>query len=62
MPGKTESDGYRQSDRNEIEKLFKELDKNQDGRIDLHELKEGLQEFHGGRYKPGQARVNVVFS
>ena len=46
-----------QMDHEEVEDLFKKLDKNNDGRIDLNELAEGLKHLHGSRYKAGQAQV-----
>ena len=46
-----------QMDHEEVEDLFKKLDKNNDGRIDLNELAEGLKNIHGSRYKAGQAQV-----
>lgn len=46
-----------QMDHEEVEDLFKKLDKNNDGRIDLNELAEGLKNLHGSRYKAGQAQV-----
>ncbi|XP_027039843.1 mitochondrial adenyl nucleotide antiporter SLC25A25-like [Pocillopora verrucosa] len=45
-----------QMDHEEVEDLFKKLDKNNDGRIDLNELAEGLKNLHGSRYKAGQAQ------
>lgn len=51
-------DGY-QMDKEEVEDLFKKLDKNNDGRIDLNELAEGLKHLHGARYKAGQAQVCI---
>lgn len=45
-----------QMDKEEIEDLFKKLDKNNDGRIDVYELAEGLKHIHGSRYKAGQAQ------
>lgn len=49
-------EGY-QMDHEEVETLFKKLDKNNDGRIDVSELAEGLKHLHGSRYKAGQAQV-----
>lgn len=54
--GKHDGDSY-QMDREEVEDLFKKLDKNNDGRIDVNELAEGLKHLHGSRYKAGQAQV-----
>ena len=48
-----------QMDHEEVEDLFKKLDKNNDGRIDLNELAEGLKTLHGSRYKAGQAQVGT---
>lgn len=48
-----------QMDQQEVEELFKNLDKNNDGRIDMNELAEGLKSLHGSRYKAGQAQVCV---
>lgn len=48
-----------QMDKEEIEDLFKKLDKNNDGRIDVYELAEGLKHIHGSRYKAGQAQVGM---
>ncbi|KAJ7372293.1 hypothetical protein OS493_019737 [Desmophyllum pertusum] len=45
-----------QMDQQEVEELFKNLDKNNDGRIDMNELAEGLKSLHGSRYKAGQAQ------
>lgn len=45
-----------QMDKEEIEDLFKKLDKNNDGRIDVYELAEGLKHIHGSRYRAGQAQ------
>lgn len=45
-----------QMDKEEVEDLFKKLDRNNDGRIDLNELAEGLKHLHGSRYKAGQAQ------
>ena len=53
---KHNEEGY-QMDKEEIEDLFKKLDKNNDGRIDVYELAEGLKHIHGSRYKAGQAQV-----
>lgn len=53
--GKHDGDSY-QMDREEVEDLFKKLDKNNDGRIDVNELAEGLKHLHGSRYKAGQAQ------
>ena len=50
---KTNDDSY-QMDLEEVEDLFKKLDKNNDGRIDVNELAEGLKHLHGSRYKAGQ--------
>lgn len=52
------SEGY-QMDQEEVETLFKKLDKNNDGRIDVNELAEGLKHIHGARYKAGQAQVRT---
>ena len=43
-----------------IERLFKELDKNGDGKIDVNELAEGLKRYGGTRYRPGQAQVSTL--
>lgn len=53
---KKHDEGY-QMDHEEVESLFKKLDKNNDGRIDVNELAEGLKHLHGSRYKAGQAQV-----
>ena len=53
---KKHDEGY-QMDHEEVETLFKKLDKNNDGRIDVNELAEGLKHLHGSRYKAGQAQV-----
>ena len=45
-------------DQERIEKLFKELDRNEDGKIDINELTEGLKRYGGSRYRPGQAQVS----
>ena len=55
---KHDNDSY-QMDKEEVEDLFKKLDKNNDGRIDVHELAEGLKHLHGSRYKAGQAQVCI---
>lgn len=55
---KHEEDGY-QMDKEEVEDLFKKLDKNNDGRIDVNELAEGLKHLHGSRYRAGQAQVCI---
>ena len=52
------TDSY-QMDKEEVEDLFKKLDRNNDGRIDLNELAEGLKHLHGSRYKAGQAQVCI---
>lgn len=52
---KKHDEGY-QMDHEEVETLFKKLDKNNDGRIDVNELAEGLKHLHGSRYKAGQAQ------
>ena len=49
--------GYK-LDKERMEALFKELDKNKDGKIDVDELAEGLKKL-GGRYTPGQAEVTL---
>ena len=59
--GKHDGDSY-QMDREEVEDLFKKLDKNNDGRIDVNELAEGLKHLHGSRYKVGQAQVCMKHS
>lgn len=59
--GKHDGDSY-QMDREEVEDLFKKLDKNNDGRIDVNELAEGLKHLHGSRYKAGQAQVCMKHS
>ncbi|XP_031558528.1 calcium-binding mitochondrial carrier protein SCaMC-2-like [Actinia tenebrosa] len=48
------------SDPERIERLFKDLDKNGDGKIDINELAEGLKRFHGARYRPGQAQHVMI--
>lgn len=55
---KKHDEGY-QMDHEEVETLFKKLDKNNDGRIDVNELAEGLKHLHGSRYKAGQAQVRA---
>jgi len=55
---KKHDEGY-QMDHEEVESLFKKLDKNNDGRIDVNELAEGLKHLHGSRYKAGQAQVRT---
>ncbi|EDO32185.1 predicted protein [Nematostella vectensis] len=55
MADDSDSQHYK-SDPKRVEELFKELDKNQDGKIDVNELAEGLKKLHGPRYKPGQAQ------
>ena len=55
---KKHDEGY-QMDHEEVESLFKNLDKNNDGRIDVNELAEGLKHLHGSRYKAGQAQVRI---
>jgi len=44
-----------------LESLFKELDKNQDGQIDINELADGLKKYYGARYRPGQAQVSLTY-
>ena len=51
-------DNSYQMEHEEIEKLFRSLDRNKDGRIDVNELAEGLKHIHGSRYKAGQAQVS----
>lgn len=58
---KKHDEGY-QMDHEEVETLFKNLDKNNDGRIDVNELAEGLKHLHGSRYKAGQAQVTQLKS
>lgn len=56
--GHAEYAGYK-FDEDRISSLFKELDANQDGKIDINELSEGLKRL-GVKHPPGAAEV--VFS
>ena len=53
--GKSEYAGYK-FDEDRIAKLFKELDANKDGKIDINELSEGLKRL-GVKHIPGSAEV-----
>ena len=53
--GKSEYVGYK-FDEDRISSLFKELDANKDGKIDINELSEGLKRL-GVKHIPGSAEV-----
>lgn len=59
MAENPEETPHYKSDPQRLERLFKDLDKNGDGKIDVNELSEGLKRFHGARYRPGQAQVSI---
>ena len=53
--GKPDYSGYK-FDEDRIAKLFNELDANQDGKIDINELSDGLKRL-GVKHIPGSAEV-----
>ena len=57
--GKPDCTGYK-FDEDRIAKLFNELDANQDGKIDINELSDGLKRL-GVKHIPGSAEVCQCF-